>query len=89
MGLAHRVQPFRIKKDCTACTECGACYEACPMGIKQLYTEREQTDVTDISCIMCGECVRCCPEDCALSLTLFGKDIYVSKRSRVVEGYRR
>lgn len=89
MGLAHSVQPFRIKKDCTACTECGACYEACPMGIKQLYTEREQTDVTDISCIMCGECVRCCPEDRALSLTLFGKDIYVSKRSRVVEGYRR
>ena len=89
MGLAHHVQPFRIKKDCTACTECGACYEACPMGIKQLYTEREQTDVTDISCIMCGECVRCCPEDHALSLTLLGKDIYVSKRSRVVQGYRR
>ena len=89
MGLAYRVQPFRIKKDCTACTECGACYEACPMGIKQLYTEREKTDVTDVTCIMCGECVRCCPEDCALSLTFLGKGVYVSKRSRVVRGYRR
>ena len=89
MGLAYRVQPFRIKKDCTACTECGACYEACPMGIKQIYTEREQADVTDVSCIMCGECVRCCPEDRALSLTFLGKGIYVSKRSRVVQGYRR
>lgn len=89
MGLAHKVQPFRIRKDCTACTECGACYEACPMGIKQIYTEREQSDVTDINCIMCGECVRCCPEDKALSLTFAGKSIYTSKRSRVVQGYRR
>jgi polyferredoxin len=89
MGLAHRIQPVRIKKDCTACTECGACYEACPMGIKQIYTERDKTDVTDVSCIMCGECVRCCPEDGALSLTVLGKDVYVSKRSRVVQGYGR
>lgn len=89
VGLAHKVQPFRITKDCTACTECGACYEACPMGIKQIYTEREQTDVTDITCIMCGECVRCCPEDKALSLTVLGKPLYVSKRDRVVRGYRR
>ncbi|MDO4797131.1 MAG: 4Fe-4S binding protein [Coriobacteriales bacterium] len=89
VGLAHKVQPFRIRKDCTACTECGACYAACPMGIKQIYTEREHADVTDINCIMCGECVRCCPEDEALSLTFAGKPLYVSKRSRVVEGYRR
>ena len=59
------------------------------MGIKQLYTEREKTDVTDVSCIMCGECVRCCPEDRALSLTFLGKGVYVSKRSRVVRGYGR
>ena len=89
MGLAHKVQPFRITKDCTACTECGACYEACPMGIKQIYTEREHADVTDVTCIMCGECVRCCPEDRALSLTFAGKPIYTSKRERVVRGYRR
>lgn len=89
VGLAHKVQPFRVRKDCTACTECGACYEACPMGIKQIYTEREHADVTDINCIMCGECVRCCPEDKALSLAFAGRPFYVSKRSRVVEGYRR
>jgi predicted molibdopterin-dependent oxidoreductase YjgC len=59
------------------------------MGIKQIYTERDKTDVTDVSCIMCGECVRCCPEDGALSLTVLGKDVYVSKRSRVVQGYGR
>lgn len=87
VGMAHKVSPFRIHKDCTACTECGACYEACPMGIKQIYTERGLSDVTDINCIMCGECVRCCPEDGALSLAFAGKDIYTSRRSRVVQGY--
>lgn len=88
MGLAYKVQPFRIRKDCTACTECGACYEACPMGIKQIYTEREHADVTDVNCIMCGECVRCCPEDKALSLTFAGRPLYTSRRSRVTRGYR-
>lgn len=89
VGLAHKVQPFRIRKDCTACTECGACYEACPMGIKQIYTEREHADVTDVNCIMCGECVRCCPEDRALSLTFAGRSLYTSSRSRVVKGFGR
>lgn len=42
LGLAHKVSPFRVTKDVTACTECGACYEACPMGIKMIYTEREK-----------------------------------------------
>lgn len=88
MGLFHKVSLFRVKKDCTACTECGACYEACPMGIKMIYTEREKTDVTDANCIMCGECVRCCPEDNALSLTFAGARIYTAKRKNVMSGYK-
>ena len=27
LGLAHKVSPFRVTKDVTACTECGACYD--------------------------------------------------------------
>ncbi|MBQ9868932.1 MAG: 4Fe-4S binding protein [Ruminococcus sp.] len=88
MGLFHKASLFRVKKDCTACTECGACYEACPMGIKMIYTEREKTDVTDANCIMCGECVRCCPEDNALSLTFAGARIYTAKRKNVMSGYK-
>jgi polyferredoxin len=87
MGLFHRISLFRVKKDCTACTECGACYEACPMGIKQIYTERSKADVTDANCIMCGECVRCCPEDNALSLTFAGAKIYTSSRIKIMSGY--
>ena len=89
IGLAHRISPFRIKKDTQACTECGACYEACPMGIKIIYTERQKRDVTDISCIMCGECVRCCPEDHALAVTFAGKKLYEASRRRIMSGYER
>ena len=89
LGLLHKISPFRIKKDCTACTECGACYDACPMGIKAIYKEREKSDVTDITCIMCGECVKKCPEDNALSVTLFGKPVYKASRKSVVEKYKK
>ena len=87
VGLFHRISLFRIRKDCQACTECGACYEACPMGIKTIYTERGKADVTEASCIMCGECVKCCPEDNALSLTFAGKKLYTSSRSDIMSGY--
>ena len=87
MGFFHKLSLFRVKKDCQSCTECGACYEACPMGIKMIYTEREKADVTHANCIMCGECVRCCPEDNALSLTFAGKKIYTSSRKKIMSGY--
>ena len=87
IGLTHRISPFRVKKDTVSCTECGACYEACPMGIKMIYTEREKTDVTDINCIMCGECVRSCPEDNALALAFAGKKIYTASRAGVMSGF--
>ncbi|MCL2212355.1 MAG: 4Fe-4S dicluster domain-containing protein [Oscillospiraceae bacterium] len=85
MGLFHKISLVRLKKDVTACTECGACYEACPMGIKIIYTEREKTDVTTINCIMCGECVRHCPETNALAITLCGKKIYNADREKFMK----
>ena len=68
-----------------ACTECGACYEACPMGIKSIFTAREgknerAIDVTTTDCIFCGECVRKCPEDGALYMTLAGVRLYNASR---------
>lgn len=89
IGLTHKISPFRIRKDVQSCTECGACYEACPMGIKIIYTEREKTDVTDMNCIMCGECIRRCPENNALSMTFAGKKIYSASRRQVLSGYER
>ncbi|KNY28144.1 4Fe-4S binding protein [Pseudobacteroides cellulosolvens] len=80
IGLFSKISFFRLKKDCTACTECGACYEACPMGIKEIYTEREKTDITTHNCLFCGECVRLCPENNGLALSFFRKKFYIATR---------
>ena len=94
LGLTHKISLFKLKKDSVACTECGACYEACPMGIKSIFTVREgkkgelqKIDVTTPDCIMCGECVRRCPENDALSITFCGKKVYNAKRMKFMKQY--
>ncbi len=87
LGLLHKISLFQIHKESEACTACGACYEACPMGIKSIYTRRDREKVTECDCIMCGECVRRCPENNALSITFCGKRIYTSSRKRVMRHY--
>jgi ferredoxin-type protein NapH len=80
VGVFHKFSLFQLKKNCQACTECGACYEACPMEIKSIYTEREKSNITTADCLFCSDCVRVCPEDNALKITFLGKAIYTSSR---------
>ena len=94
LGLTHKISLFKLKKDAVACTECGACYEACPMGIKSIFTVREgrngkpdKIDVTTSDCIMCGECVRRCPENNALAITFCGKKVYNADRMKFMKQY--
>ena len=92
LGLPHQVSLARLKKNAVACTECGACYEACPMGIKSIFTVREgknelSIDVTTADCIFCGECIRRCPEDGALFMTLAGIRLYNADRMKFVKSY--
>ncbi len=87
MGLFHKIVPFKITKDCVACTECGICYEACPMDIREIYTQREETDVTTSDCLFCNKCVDYCPEKEALSLTFMGKKIATSGRKRFYKNH--
>lgn len=87
LGMFQRFNLFKLKKDCMACTECGACYESCPMRLKNIYTEREKEDVQTIDCLMCGECIHKCPEDHALSMTFFGKTIFKSSRNTFLSRY--
>lgn len=94
LGLTHKISLFKLKKDAVACTECGACYEACPMGIKSIFTVREgkkgelqKIDVTTADCILCGECVRRCPENNALAITFCGKKIYNADRMKFMKQY--
>ena len=92
LGLPHRVSLARLKKDAVACTECGACYEACPMGIRSVFTLREgknerAIDVTTADCIFCGECIRRCPEDGALFMSLAGIRVYQASRMQFMKDY--
>lgn len=92
LGLTHKFSLFKLKKNAVACTECGACYEACPMGIKSIFTEREgkdirKIDVTTSECILCGECVRRCPENNALAIAFCGKKIYNADRMKFMKQY--
>ena len=93
LGLPHKLSLFKLKKDAVACTECGACYEACPMGVKSVFTVREgkgdvrSIDVTTTDCIMCGECIRRCPENNALAMTFCGKKIYTANRMKFMRSY--
>ena len=92
LGLPHKVSLARLKKNAVACTECGACYEACPMGIKSIFTVREgknelSIDVTTADCIFCGECIRRCPEDGALFMTLAGIKLYNADRMKFLKSY--
>ncbi len=92
LGLPHKTSLVKLKKDAVACTECGACYEACPMGIKSVFTLREgknerAIDVTTADCILCGECIRRCPEDRALRMTFAGLPIYTASREQFMKDY--
>lgn len=87
LGIFHRFNIIRLKKDCTSCTECGACYAACPMRLKNIYTEREKENVQTVDCLMCGECIHKCPENKALRFTCFGREIYSSSRRTFLSRY--
>ena len=80
IGLFERLNIIKLEKDCGACTLCGACYEACPMRIKEIYTETKKTNVSCSKCMYCGECIKKCPEDNALAITVCGKKIYTSSQ---------
>lgn len=87
LGIFYKFNLFKLKKDCTACTECGACYESCPMRLKNIYTEREKEQVQTVDCLMCGECIHKCPEDHALRMTFCGKMIYKSSRMSFISKF--
>ncbi len=81
-GIFNSRSLARIKKKGVACTHCRACLEVCPMEIKEIYEEREKTDLTKQECIYCMKCIEICPEETALSFELCKKNILVSKRHR-------
>ena len=63
-GLVSRFSPIRLERAEAACTSCGVCSTACPMGLPVATT----TLITSQDCIGCLECVEACPRSGALEL---------------------
>ncbi len=72
-GLVGKLSPFYLKREAAACTSCGICTKACPVGLP-VHTA---TTLRHADCMSCLECVDECPRDGALMLKLgvpvFGK----------------
>jgi len=79
LSFYNRISFLRLKKDPLKCTYCEACYNACPVDIKAIYSEREKETIYHADCIMCMKCIENCPEDGALSASFLGIKVYTSK----------
>lgn len=85
IGIFKKASIAKLEKECGDCLLCGACYEACPMRIKEIYTQVNDKDVSNSQCIYCGECIKKCQSDNALSITMCGKKIYTSSEKDFIE----
>lgn len=64
LGLISRFSIFKIRREQTACIDCGLCDRACPVNIRVSAGDT----VTSPECIDCGECVAACPINGALGI---------------------
>lgn len=55
-SLTSRFALARIEADPAACTQCGACAQACPLGLDL------PREIGGPDCIACGDCKRACPQ---------------------------
>lgn len=63
-GLVGAVSPVRVERVADACSSCGICTRACPMGLPVATAKR----ITSPDCNACLECVGACPRPGALEL---------------------
>lgn len=64
-----------IKKDYEKCTKCEYCVDVCPMRVRKIVDEKEDTRVVDTNCTYCMDCIKACPEK-AITLEFGNKTIY-------------
>jgi ferredoxin len=63
-GLVGALSPVRIERSSDACTSCGICTRACPMGLPVATATR----ITSPDCNACLECIGACPRPGSLDL---------------------
>jgi polyferredoxin len=64
LGLVSSVSLLRIRRDASACIDCGRCDSACMMNVPVATA----AVVTSSECISCNECVNACPVAGALTV---------------------
>jgi polyferredoxin len=66
MGIVSALSPVKIRRDPTACIDCGKCSKACPshLPVDQLI------QIRSVECTACMECVAACPAENALQFSL-------------------
>lgn len=66
MGLVSLLSPTKIRRDATACIDCGKCARACPANLP---VDR-LVQVRSVECAACMECIAACPAQNALQFSL-------------------
>lgn len=72
---------LKLKKNVVSCISCKNCADICPMDIKEVYLEKERSDVLQDDCILCLKCIESCPQDKTLSISCFKKNILSSSKN--------
>jgi len=85
IGLAtswfNRGGALTLTKEAHRCNRCGACADACPMGLTHVRDEKRLTAMNIPECIYCLRCVDVCPKDDCLKLDFLRLPV---TRSRLV-----
>lgn len=63
-GLVSKLGLYRVRRDPSACIDCGKCDRVCPVDLPV----SKGKDVTSAECLACGLCVNACPAKGALDI---------------------
>ena len=66
MGLVSLLSPLKIRRDPTACIDCGKCAHACPASLPV----DKLVKIRSVECTACMACIASCPAEGALQFSL-------------------
>ncbi|WP_315079575.1 choline TMA-lyase-activating enzyme [uncultured Clostridium sp.] len=77
------IKKYRVMFKSNSCVNCGACVDACPVGIHTISKESLKHEVNhNIDCLGCGKCVDACLES---SLSIVGQVKTISELLEIIE----
>lgn len=78
LKITSRLAFLKIEGDKGKCTECGACFKACPMNVNVMEYVNNGERVLSTECILCLTCTTVCPErilQSTFKLDIGGKEL--------------